>query len=104
MEWVYTHTFVTGCALAGAAGAITGPLVYVDHMMGSFVLFKALIIIVCAGLGNITGAIVVGLLLGIAESFTAVFFAMAWMDIGAYATIVAILLIRPTGLFGARVR
>lgn len=104
MESVYTRTFFTGCALAGAAGAITGPLVFVDHMMGTIVLFKALIIIVCAGMGNITGAIIVGLLLGIAESFTAVFFAMAWTDIGAYATIIAILLIRPTGLFGSKVR
>jgi branched-chain amino acid transport system permease protein len=104
MESVYTRTFFAGCALAGAAGAITGPLVYVDHVMGALVLFKALIIIVCAGMGNITGAIIVGLLLGIAESFTAVFFAMAWMDIGAYATIIAILLIRPTGLFGTKVR
>lgn len=104
MESIYTRTFFMGCALAGLAGAITGPLTYVEHIMGGVLLFKALIIIVCAGMGNITGAIIVGLLLGIAESFTAVFFAMAWMDIGAYVTIIAILLIKPVGLFGTKVR
>ncbi len=92
--------FAIGCALAGAAGGLMGPLFYIEPHMGDAPLIKIFIIIVVGGLGSIPGAILAGLLLGFVDSFVATIFDSVIAGIVGFAMIIAVLIFRPTGFFG----
>ena len=96
--------FGVGVSLAAAAGALLAPdfLVYPEN--GSISTFKGFEIIVIGGLGSILGSIVGGVLLGVIEALGSVFLSAAYKDLYGFALLIALLLFRPSGLFGERER
>jgi branched-chain amino acid transport system permease protein len=95
--------FGIGAALAGAAGtlwAVSGQVF--DPYMGSVPAVKAFAIVILGGLGSIPGAILGGLFYGVAESAATYTLGGAWKDAISFVVLIAVLVIRPTGLFGER--
>jgi branched-chain amino acid transport system permease protein len=99
---VYLFTFAVGAALAGAAGAIYGILFPFNPAIGALPTIKAFAIIILGGLGSIPGAIVGGLLYGVAENVTGYLTNGTWENAVAFALLIAVLIFRPTGLFGEK--
>jgi len=99
---VYVFTFAVGAALAGAAGAIYGILYPFNPAIGALPTIKAFAIIILGGLGSIPGAVAGGLLYGIAEKTAGYLSNGTWEDAVAFALLIAVLVIRPTGLFGEK--
>lgn len=89
-----------GCALAGLAGGLGGTILRINPYMGSLPMIKGLVIIVLGGLGSIPGALAGGMLLGIMDGFIPVIFGSAVAAIAPLIIVIAILLIRPRGMFG----
>jgi branched-chain amino acid transport system permease protein len=96
--------FGVGVALAAAAGALLAPDFLVYPEGGAISTFKGFEIIVIGGLGSILGAVVGGLLLGTIEALGSVFLSPAYKDLYGFVLLIALLVIRPTGLFGERER
>jgi branched-chain amino acid transport system permease protein len=99
---VYTFTFAVGAALAGAAGALYGIILNFNPTIGALPTIKAFAIIILGGLGSIPGAVIGGLLYGIAENVTGYLSNGTWQDAVAFALLIAVLAVRPTGLFGEK--
>jgi len=99
---VYTLTFAVGAALAGAAGALYGIIFNFNPAIGALPTIKAFAIIILGGLGSIPGAIAGGLLYGIAENTASYLTHGTWEDAVAFALLIVVLVIRPTGLFGEK--
>lgn len=101
--------FAVGAALAAIAGVAQGLLnSNIDFRMGFLAGLKAFTAAVLGGIGNIQGAVVGGLALGIAESMATQFIpgqfgGSAWKDVWAFALLILVLVFRPQGLLGARV-
>jgi branched-chain amino acid transport system permease protein len=89
-----------GCALAGAAGAITAPLSYATPEVGLAVIMKVFILVVFGGLGSIPGAIVGGLIVGFADSIAGTYMNADIAPLLVYGALFVILMIRPTGIWG----
>jgi branched-chain amino acid transport system permease protein len=100
---VISYTFMLGSALAGAAGVLVG-LIYpkIEPLMGTMPGLKAFVAAVLGGIGNITGAVVGALTLGLAEEMLVGYWAPTFRDALAFAVLILILLFKPTGLFGVR--
>lgn len=93
-------TFAISGILAAAAATLASPINLVFPAMGDLVIMKAfVIIIIIGGMGSIPGAIIAGYLLGIVESFGATYISGDYKDIIAFALLVIILTVKPTGLF-----
>ena len=99
---VYIFTFALGAALAGAAGALYGILFPFNPVIGALPTIKAFAIIIIGGLGSIPGAVIGGLLYGIAENSAVYLLGGIWQDAIAFALLIIVLVIRPTGLFGGK--
>lgn len=93
-----------GIGLSGLAGAALAPIYAVHPLMGFSFVFKAFAIIIIGGLGNISGAAIAAVALGILESLMGGFLSQVLVDGLAFAAMILILLIRPQGLFGRGVR
>jgi branched-chain amino acid transport system permease protein len=93
-----------GIGLSGLAGAALAPIYAVHPLMGFSFVFKAFAIIIIGGLGNISGAAVAAVALGILESLIGGFLPQVMVDGLAFAAMILILLVRPQGLFGRGVR
>jgi branched-chain amino acid transport system permease protein len=102
IEKIYVFTFALGAALAGVAGALYGMIFSFDPSIGTFPTIKAFAIIILGGFGSIPGAVVGGLLYGIAENVAVFFLGGIWRDAVAFAVLIIVLVIRPTGLFGEK--
>ena len=100
---VILFTFAVGGALAGTAGALLGPLLVVQPFMGGPIMLKAFAIVILGGFGNVQGTILAGFILGLIESYISGYFIGSWVDIVAFALLVLMLAIRPTGLIAERV-
>jgi branched-chain amino acid transport system permease protein len=96
--------FGIGVALAGIAGALLAPVFLVFPTNGVITTVKGFEIVVIGGLGSIPGALVAGILLGVVESLGASFIASPYQNAYGFLLVLAILLFRPNGLFGERVR
>lgn len=96
--------FGLGIAAAGAGGAIVGVLY--PFIPGSHYVWisRLLAIVVLGGMGSIEGAVLAALVFGIAETFTAVYISPAWATAVPFAIVFAVLLVRPQGLLGTRLR
>ncbi|NLN20292.1 MAG: branched-chain amino acid ABC transporter permease [Firmicutes bacterium] len=101
VDSVISYTFALGSALAGAAGLLVG-IYYnrIDPLMGVMPGLKAFVAAVLGGIGIIPGAVLGGLLMGIAESLVAGFLSSTYRDAVAFALLILILLVKPTGLLG----
>jgi branched-chain amino acid transport system permease protein len=94
-------TFFIGAVLAGGAGVLFGVVFFsIRHTMGFLAGLKGFTAAVIGGIGSIPGAALGGFLLGLAEAFTSVYISITFKDAIAFFLLVAILLIRPTGLMG----
>jgi branched-chain amino acid transport system permease protein len=91
--------FAVGSGLAGLAGTLYGLAFPVQSTMGALISLKSFIVIIFAGMGSITGALVGGLLLGIVESFGGTYISSGYRDTFGFLFLVAVLLLRPNGLF-----
>ncbi len=96
--------FAIAGALAGFAAALIAPITLVYPIMGAELNLKAFVICVVGGLGNIPGAIAGGLVLGIVESLYGGYFDIRWKNLVAFGILVAILVLKPEGLFGRKER
>jgi branched-chain amino acid transport system permease protein len=94
--------FMFGSALAGIAGALVGLLNnYVEPTMGGLVSYKALAIIVLGGLGSVRGTLIASLILGVVESYGAVYLADVFdRDAIGFLFLIVVLMVRPQGLLG----
>jgi branched-chain amino acid transport system permease protein len=97
---VYTMAFAIGCALAAIAGGVIGPVFSLHVYMGQAAILKAFVVVILGGLGSVPGAVVGGLVLGLAESVFASFFGALVSDMLGFLMIMLILLWRPFGLLG----
>lgn len=98
-------TFVIGSVLAGAGGvlyAIAYP--QVDPMMGYIPGLKAFVAAVLGGIGSIPGAMVGGVILGVAETMVKAYLSSQYADAISYCILIVILLVKPAGLLGKKVR
>jgi branched-chain amino acid transport system permease protein len=94
--------FGVGSGLAGLAGSLFSLAFAVQATMGAAVALKAFIVIIFAGMGSIWGAFVGGLLLGLVESFGASYLSSGYRDTFGFVFLLAVLLIKPSGLFARR--
>jgi branched-chain amino acid transport system permease protein len=101
LDRVISLTFMIGSALAGAAGILIG-LTYpkIDPMMGSLPGLKAFVCAVLGGIGNITGAVIGGMVLGLAEEFLVGYWLPSFRDALAFGILIIILLFKPNGILG----
>lgn len=104
VERVDWATFALGTALAALGGALIGPLFLVFPQMGDAPLVKGLAGILLGGMGSVPGAVVGGLIIGVAESLSTLVLPTDYRDSVAFVVMILILLVRPRGLFGVRVR
>ena len=100
IDRVISQTFVIGGLLGGAAGFLFGLNSGVVYTMGFTPGLKAFTAAVLGGIGNIRGAVLGGILLGVVENWGVACVQSAWRDVIAFGILVAVLLIRPTGLLG----
>jgi branched-chain amino acid transport system permease protein len=92
---------VVSSALAGIAGVLIGlSLGAIDFTVGESQLLRGFTVVILGGIGSVPGALVGGLILGISEGATVHWFGSAWQHATAFALLIAILLVRPQGLFG----
>jgi branched-chain amino acid transport system permease protein len=103
VERIDVISFGLGCALAAAAGTlwVVSGLVF-NPYIGSIPAVKAFAIIILGGLGSIPGAIIGGLLMGLAENGAAFLLGGIWKDAISFIILIIVLVIRPTGLFGEK--
>ncbi len=100
---VISFTFVLGSMLAGAAGVLVSLANYkVDPLMGIMPGLKAFVAAVLGGIGNIPGAVVGSLFLGISETMVTAYVSSTYRDALAFVILILVLLFKPTGLFGGR--
>jgi branched-chain amino acid transport system permease protein len=104
VEKVDIGSFALGTTLAALGGALVGPLFLVFPQMGDAPMVKGLAGILLGGMGSVPGAVIGGMIIGIAESVSTLFLPTDYRDSIAFAIMVMILLVRPRGLFGVRVR
>jgi branched-chain amino acid transport system permease protein len=102
IEHIYIITFALGAALAGAAGSLYGIIFPFNPYIGALPTIKAFAIIILGGLGSIPGAIIGGLLYGIAEQSAVIFLGGIWRDAVAFSLLIIVLILRPKGLFGGK--
>jgi len=104
VDRVISRTFFIGSALAGAAGVMAGAYYgTIDFLMGFVIGLKAFTAAVIGGIGNLYGAMLGGILLGLLESFGTNFLGGQWRDVFSFACLILFLSFRPTGILGARV-
>jgi branched-chain amino acid transport system permease protein len=98
---LFTAAFGLGAYLAGIAGALTAPIRGLNPFMGVDMLGIAFVVVALGGLGNLPGAIVAGLIIGVAQSLVALVWTEASVAV-IFAVMALVLLVRPQGLFGIR--
>lgn len=102
--WTTSAAFWIGTALAGIAGVLLGILFPFSPFTGNAFLIKGLAVALAGGIGNVTGAVVIGLTLGLAETYgSAYLIGPEWQDGYAFVLLIAILAWRPRGLFRSTV-
>jgi len=96
-------TFIYSAVLGGLAGILVGPILFVSVGMGSSIALKAFAASIIGGFGDVNGAIVGGLALGVVEAFGAAYISVPYKDAFAFLVLLVILLVRPQGIFGERI-
>ena len=101
IDRVIMYTFLLGGIMAGGAGMLYMVYFEVTRFTIGFLLgVKAFTAAVLGGIGNLRGALIGGLLLGLIENYGAGLFGGQWKDVVAFAVLVLVLMVRPTGILG----
>jgi branched-chain amino acid transport system permease protein len=100
VDKVIVFTFILGSALAGAAGVLLGLRIPTFAAIGFTLGLKGFTAAVIGGIGSIPGAMVGGLLLGAAESYTAGYWTTQWSDLVVFSILITFMIFRPQGLLG----
>ncbi len=95
-------SFGLGSATAGAAGVLLLPLMPVSPYMGHDFTLTAFIVVILGGMGNLIGALVGGLILGVAESMSTLFLPATLKHGVSFTILIIIMVFRPQGLFGGK--
>ena len=95
-------SFGIGAMLAMASGVLIATLFSFNPLSGTAFQIKSFVIIILGGIGNPTGALIGGIVLGLLEGVTTVYIPVGWVPVIEYIIFVAILMVKPTGLFGGR--
>lgn len=99
---VYAVTFGLGTACVAIAACLLIPSYYVNPTAGNAFVLVAFTIVVLGGMGSVPGALIGGLVIGVVESLSGLFLGESLGQIGIFLIFIAVLLVRPRGLFGAR--
>ena len=101
MNFTIAATFFLGSALAGIAGVMAGLLFnQVTTLIGFIAGLKAFTAAVVGGIGSIPGAMLGGLLIGVAESFITGYISSTYTNLIVFGILIAVMLVRPSGLLG----
>jgi branched-chain amino acid transport system permease protein len=104
VDRVVILAFFIGSALAGAAGLIFGLYYnFTSYVIGYSAGLRAFTAAVLGGIGNIAGAMIGGLVIGLIESLGGQFIAVRWTDVIIFSILILVLVLRPTGLMGLSV-
>ena len=95
-------TWLLGGALAGAAGVVVGLLVQIRPFMGFDLLLPLFAAAILGGIGSVPGAVIGGLIVGLSEAAAVAFVGAPWRGAVAFVILIAVLMVRPAGLFGKR--
>ena len=96
-------TFVYSAMIGGLAGILVAPILFVSIHMGGTIALKAFAATIIGGFGDVAGAILGGLALGVIETFGAAYVSVPYKDGFAFLVLVMFLVFRPQGIFGERV-
>ena len=96
--------FGLGSALAAVAGSLITPFFYTSPTVGSTFILKAFVVVVLGGLGNFLGALLGGLIIGVAESLGGAVLPGSFKELMPYIIFIIVLLYRPNGIFGGKIR
>ena len=98
---IIVFTFIIGSCLAGSASILYG-LSYpkIEPLLGVMIGLKAFVAAVFGGIGNIAGAAIGGIIIGLAESMVVFYVSSSYRDAIAFAILILVLLFKPAGLFG----
>ena len=100
---IFSKTWALGTALGGIAGILIAPLIGINTELGG-VLIPGFVAAIVGGFTSIPGAIVGGLMVGIFENFAGVFVSSSFKRVVSFVILIAVLMIKPSGLFGKPVR
>jgi branched-chain amino acid transport system permease protein len=104
VDRIYLITFSIGAACLGVAGPLLATFYYVTPTVGTVFLLNAFVVVILGGMGNFLGAFFGGLLIGLTESIGAIFMPGSLSPVFTFVVLIIILLLKPEGLFGRRVR
>jgi len=99
---IYAVTFGLGTACVAIAACLLMPSYYVNPSAGNAFVLIAFTIVVLGGMGSVPGALIGGLVIGVVESLSSLFFGESLGQLGIFILFIIVLLVRPSGLFGAR--
>jgi branched-chain amino acid transport system permease protein len=99
---VYAMTFGLGTACVAIAACLLIPTYYVNPSVGNAFVLVTFTIVVLGGMGSVPGALIGGLIIGVVESLSSLFLGESLGQIGIFLIFIAVLLVRPSGLFGAK--
>ena len=97
-----TLSFVLSAAIGALAGCVVSPITYTSYAIGGPLAIKGFTVAILGGLGNSGGAVAAGLVLGVLESLSVSLLPTAYKDVVTLTILLAILVVRPSGLFGSR--
>jgi branched-chain amino acid transport system permease protein len=97
-----TLSFVLSAGIGALAGCVVSPITYTSYSVGTGLAIKGFTVAILGGLGSSMGAVGAGFLVGILESFSVSLLPTAYKDAISVAVLLAILFLRPSGLFGSR--
>ena len=100
---IVSITFVYSALLGTISGLLVAPLFTVTKEMGALIALKAFAASIVGGFGSIPGAIIGGLTIGVIETFGGFYISSSYVDAIAFVILIAVLLVKPSGLFGERV-
>ena len=101
-NWVMTLSFALSAGIGALAGVLVTPITLTSYDVGIALALKGFAAAILGGMGNPFGALIGGLILGLLESLTAGYISSSYKDAAAFIVILALLFLRPQGLFGRK--